>query len=158
MTQKHIRIGAGWSWPKRIWARVHEPRAVAVIQALIYIVLCVGGITALINAPNTIEGAIGEGAMATLAIVLAVSCTLGVPAALFGIQWLERIVVWGVFSSGVIYALIIIGLQYGSTGNRLLQLSFVVAVTLYQVMRFIRVHGAPYDKNLTPGHDTTRPH
>lgn len=158
MTQHFIRKNAGWSWPKRIWARVHEPRAVAVIQALIYIVLCVGGITALINAPNTIEGAIGEGAMTTLAIILAVSCALGVPAALFGIQWLEQIVVWGVFSSGVIYALIIIGLQYGSTGNRLLQLSFVVAVILYQVMRFIRVHGAPYDKNLTPGHDTTRPH
>ncbi len=156
MTQHHIRKLAGWSWPKRIWARVHEPRAVAVIQAFIYVVLCVGGVTALINAPNTIEGAIGEGAMATLAIVLAVSCTLGVPAALFGIQWLERIVVWGVFSSGVIYALIIIGLQYGSTGNRLLQLSFVVAVTLYQVMRYIRIHGAPYDKNLTPG-DTAAP-
>lgn len=158
MTQHHIRKLAGWSWPKRIWARVHEPRAVAVIQALIYIVLCVGGITALINAPNTIEGAIGEGAMTTLAIILAVSCTLGVPAALFGIQWLEQIIVWGVFSSGVIYALIIIGLHYGSTGNRLLQLSFVVAATLYQVMRFIRIHGAPYDKNLTPGHDTPRPH
>ena len=151
MTQKFIRKNAGWGWPKRIWARVHEPRAVAVIQALIYVVLCVGGVTALINAPNTLEGAIGEGAMTTLAIILAVSCTLGVPAALFGIQWLEQIIVWGVFSSGVIYALIIIGLQYGSTGNRLLQLSFVVAVTLYQVMRFIRIHGAPYDRNLTPG-------
>lgn len=156
MTQKHIRIGAGWGWLKRIWARVHEPRAIAIIQALIYIVLCVGGITALINAPSTIEGAIGEGAMATLAIILAVSCALGAPAALLGIQWLERIVVWGVFSSGVIYALIIIGLQYGSTGNRLLQLSFVVSVILYQVIRFIRVHGAPYDRNLTPG-DTAAP-
>ena len=156
MTQKHIRIGAGWGLAKRIWARVHEPRAIAIIQALIYIVLCVGGITALINAPSTIEGAIGEGAMATLAIILAVSCALGAPAALLGIQWLERIVVWGVFSSGVIYALIIIGLQYGSTGNRLLQLSFVVSVILYQVIRFIRVHGAPYDRNLTPG-DTAAP-
>ena len=158
MSQKIIRRNAGWNLPKRIWARVHEPRAVAIIQALIYAVLCVGGITALINAPRTIEGEIGESAMTTLAVILAVSCTLGVPAALFGIQWLERIVVWGVFVSGVIYALIIIGLQYGSTGNRLLQLSFVVAVTLYQIMRFIRVHGAPYNKNLTPGHDTTRPH
>lgn len=151
MTQHFIRKNAGWGWPKRLWAKVHEPRAVAVIQALIYTVLCVGGVTALINAPNTLEGAIGEGAMTTLAIILAVSCTLGVPAALFGIQWLEQIIVWGVFASGVIYALIIIGLHYGTTGNRLLQLSFVIAVTLYQVMRYIRIHGSPYDTNLAPG-------
>jgi hypothetical protein len=154
--QEIIRRNAGWGWPKRIWAKVHEPRAVAIIQALIYLALGLGGVTALLNSPNTIEGAIGENSMTTLAFILAVSCTLGIPAALFGIQWLEQIIVWGVFSSGVIYALIIIGLHYGSTGNRLLQLSFVVAVTLYQVMRFIRVHGAPYDKNLTPG-DTAAP-
>jgi hypothetical protein len=75
-------------------------------------VLYVGGVTALINAPNTIEGATGGGVMTTLTIILAVLCTLGVPASLFGIQWLEQIIVWGVLASGVTYALILLGLHY----------------------------------------------
>lgn len=156
MTQKFIRKNAGWGWAKRIWARVHEPRAVAIIQALIYAALGFGGITALYNAPMTVEGAIGENSMFILAGIIAVSCILGIPAALFGIQWLEQIIVWGIFAASGLYALIIIGLHYGSTGNRLLQLSFVVAVALYQIMRFIRVKGAPYDQSLTPGHDLPR--
>lgn len=156
MTQEHIRRNAGWSIPKRIWARIHEPRAVAIIQAMIYAVLGFGGTTALINAPNTVEGAIGEHTMTVLALIIAVSCALGVPSALFGVQWLEQITVWGVFAAGVAYAWIIIELHAGSTGNRLLQLSFVIAVILYQVMRYIRIKDAPYDTNLTPGHDTPR--
>lgn len=156
MTQYFIRKNAGWGWAKRLWARIHEPRAVAIIQALIYAALGFGGTTAIIDAPRSLEGAIGEWSMTILAIMIAVSCLLGIPASLFGYQWLEQIIVWGVFTSALLYGGIIIGLQVGSTGNRLLQLSFVIAVALYQIMRYVRVSGAPYDTSLTQG-DTARP-
>lgn len=150
MTQHFIRKYAGWGLAKRIWARIHEPRAVAIIQALIYAALGTGGVTVFHTAPSTIEGAIGQWSMIVLAAMITVSCVLGIPAALFGHQWLEQIIVWGVFVSAALYGGIIVGLQVGSTGNRLLQLSFVVSVALYQVMRFIRVSSQPFDRNLTP--------
>lgn len=156
MSQHFIRRNAGWNWPKRVWARIHEPRAVAIIQALIYLALGLGGTTAIIDAPNSLEGAIGEWSMSVLAWMIAGSCALGIPASLFGYQWLEQIIVWGVFGSALLYGGIIVGLQIGSTGNRLLQLSFVLAVALYQVIRHIRVSGQPFDRNLTPG-DTISP-
>lgn len=134
---------------RKIWSRIHEPRAIAVLQACVYLTLWLGGLTVFHTAPQSVEGEIGVVSMMVLATMITVSTTLGIPSALFGWQWLERIISAGIIMSAGLYGWIIISLQVAGTGNRFLQLSFVIAAILYQIIRLVRIAGPPYNKELT---------
>ena len=133
----------------RVWSHVHEPRAIAVLQACAYLVLCMGGLTVFHTAPQSVEGEIGAVSMMVLATMITVSTTLGIPAALFGWQWLERIISAGIIMSAGLYGWIILSLQLAGSGNRFLQLSFVIAAILHQIIRLVRIAGPPYNRDLT---------
>ena len=137
------------SFLQRVWLRVHEPRAIAVLQATVYLTLCLGGLTVFHTAPQSVEGEIGAVSMMVLATMITVSTTLGIPAALFGWQWLERIISAGIIMSAGLYGWIIISLQLAGSGNRFLQLSFVIAAILHQIIRLVRIAGPPYNRDLT---------
>ena len=137
------------SFAQRVWSRIHEPRVIAVLQATVYLCLGLGGLTVFHTAPQTVEGEIGSVSMTVLATMITVSTALGIPSALFGWQWLERIISAGVIMSAGLYGWIIISLQLAGAGNRFLQLSFVLAAILHQVIRLVRIAGPPYNKELT---------
>lgn len=121
----------------------------AILQACAYLVLGLGGLTVFHTAPQTVEGEIGAVSMTVLATMITVSTTLGIPSALFGWQWLERIISAGIIISAGLYGWIIVSLQFAGAGNRFLQLSFVLAVIIYQIIRLVRIAGPPYNKQLT---------
>ena len=99
------------SFVRRVWSRIHEPRAIAVLQASVYLCLGLGGLTVFHTAPQTVEGEIGAVSMTVLATMITVSTTLGIPSALFGWQWLERITSAGIIMSAGLYGWIIVSLQ-----------------------------------------------
>lgn len=128
-----------------LWQLVREPRVISVAYFFVYFSLFIGGLTALIDPPRTVEGAIGTFSMMTLAGMLAFGGLLGAPAALVGIWWAERVAVLSVAMSALIYGGIVVVLHALGDGNRLLQLSFVVAVLLMQLVRWHRIKERPYD-------------
>lgn len=138
---------------RRLWLRVNEPRIVSLTHALVYFVLLSVGLYALVNAPGTVEGAVGDLAMMLLAGTLAIGGALGVPTSLTGIWWLERTAVALVVLASGIYLMIIITLQVtGSGGNRWLQAGYVFSVLALHIVRWHRVRQRPYDPDrvITP--------
>ena len=150
VTQKHIRDKARLRWWQRAWLSINEPRIVAVLQCLVYVGFGASGVYALVSPPMTIAGEIGALAMTLLAGLLVFAGLLGSWTALRGIKWLERYAVVSVGLSAGIYAVIIAVLHSTTDGNRLLQLSFVVAVLMYQPIRYVRLADSPYDRVLHP--------
>ena len=130
---------------KRAWARVHKPRVVAATYAALYLTLAWGGTTALIDPPSTIEGTLGEAAMTILALLLVLAGITGAPSALIGAWWLERIAVMSVAFSAGLYGTVVFVRQLADSGNRQLQLSFIAAVLLMQLVRWHRIKDRPYD-------------
>ena len=129
----------------RLWRKVREPRVISVAYFLLYLSLFAGGISALLDPPQSVEGHIGELSMTVLAAMLTFGGAVGAPSALFGIWWLERTAVFAIAMSALIYSGIIVALHYTGTGNRLLQLSFVGAVLIMQIIRWHRIRQRPYD-------------
>ena len=137
------------SFAQRVWSRINEPRVIAVLQATVYLCLGLGGLTVFHTAPQTVGGEICAVSMTVLATMITVSTALGIPSALFGWQWLERIISAGIIMSAGLYGWIIVSLQIAGPGNHFLQLSFVLAAILQQIIRLVRIAGPPYNKELT---------
>jgi len=129
----------------RFWQKIREPRVISVTYFVIYAVLFAAAVSALLDPPRSVEGHIGAVAMTMLAAMLAFGGLVGAPSALFGIWWLERTAVFAIAVSAFIYGGIIIALHSVGTGNRLLQLGFVVTVFLMQIVRWHRIRQRPYD-------------
>src|SRR5699024_7097478 len=129
----------------RAWTKVHQPRVISSLYCVIYTLLLLGGISALIDPPRSIEGAIGASAMTTLALLLVLGGSLGAPSALLGAWWLERIAVLSIGVSAGIYGVIIGVLDATGEDNRQLQLSMVLVVLLMQAVRWHRIRQRPYD-------------
>ena len=129
----------------RLWRKVREPRVISVTYFVIYGVLFAAAVSALLDPPRSVEGHIGAVAMALLASMLAFGGLVGAPSALFGIWWLERTAVFAIAMSALIYGGIVAALHVTGTGNRLLQLGFVLAVLLMQIVRWHRIRQRPYD-------------
>ena len=129
----------------RFWQKIREPRVISVTYFVIYAVLFGAAISALLDPPRSVEGHIGAVAMTMLAAMLAFGGLVGAPSALFGIWWLERTAVFAIAVSALIYSGIVATLHVSGTGNRLLQLGFVVAVLLMQIVRWHRIRQRPYD-------------
>lgn len=130
---------------KRLWLKVHQPRVIAATYAALYLTLAWGGTTALIDPPSTIEGTLGVAAMTILALLLVLAGITGAPSALIGAWWLERIAVMSVAFSAGLYGTVVFVRQLADSGNRQLQLSFIVAILLMQLVRWHRIKQRPYD-------------
>ena len=135
---------------KRAWLRVHQPRVIAATYAALYTVLAWGGIMALIDPPSTIEGTLGAAAMTILSALLVLGGVTGAPSALIGAWWLERIAVMSVAFSAGLYGMVITVKHVTETGNRQLQLAFVLTVLLMQLIRWHRIRRRPYDPTRRP--------
>lgn len=135
---------------KRLWLRVHQPRVIAVTYAALYTVLAWGGVVALIDPPSTIKGTLGDAAMTVLSALLVLGGVTGAPSALIGSWWLERIAVMSVAFSAGLYGAVIFVRQITETGNRQLQLAFVLTVLLMQLVRWHRIRQRPYDPTRRP--------
>ena len=134
----------------RAWRRVHEPRTVAIAQTLIYVAFAYGAFTALVDPPRTVEGAIGESSMMTLAIMLLFGGLLGAPSALLGAWRWERVAMLPTGLATVLYGLIIFSLNITQSGNRQLQLMMVVTVFLQHIIRWRRIRQRPFDPGRPP--------
>ena len=132
---------------KALWSRVNEPRIVAASHALVYAVLLIAGLYALVNPPATVDSAIGPLAMNLLAGILATGGALGAPTALWGTWWLERTAVALVTLALGLYLLVVLGMQYASTGgNRFLQAATILGLlVLHFPVRWHRVRQRPWD-------------
>lgn len=131
-----------------LWLRVHEPRVVSVLRFLMYIGFIVGGVSAIIQPPSSLEGEVGAVAMVSLAALLALGGAIGAIAALPGTWWLERVALLAIILSATIYGTIIAILHVQGSGNRILQLSFVFGIILSQLIRWARIKQRPYDSEL----------
>ena len=132
---------------RTLWSKINEPRVISIAHAYVYLVLTTVCLYALVNPPNSIEGAIGDAAMYLLAGIGATGAALGVPTALAGIWWLERTACAMIMLTSIIYLAVIIGLQIASTpgSNRWLQAGFINAVLVLHFVRWHRVKQRPYD-------------
>lgn len=128
----------------RLWAKITEPRVIAVLLFCQYVVFAAGGLYALFYPPTSIQGQIGTNSMAALAALLVFGGTLGAIAALPGIWWLERSAVLSVGWAALLYLGIVVGLHVGGDGNRLLQAAFVTSVLLHQGVRWVRIRERSY--------------
>lgn len=134
----------------RAWRRVHEPRTVAIAQMLIYVAFAYGATTALLDPPRTVEGAVGESSMMTLAAMLLFGGLLGAPTALVGAWRWERVAMLSTGLATVLYGLIVLSLAITESGNRQLQLMMVVAVFLQHIIRWRRIRERPFDPDRPP--------
>lgn len=132
----------------RLWTRIHEPRIVSVLRFFVYLVLLSGGLAAMVSPPASLEGEVGAVAMTVLATLLAFGGLLGAIAALPGTWWLERTALLAIICALLIYGLIVAVLHVQGPGNRLLQLSMIIAVILSQAIRWVRIRQRPYDPAL----------
>lgn len=137
--QPHIPL-----W-RKVWLRIHEPRAVAVVHFFTYTGLFLGGITGLIDPPSSLAGQAGEVTMWLVATMLTVGGALGAVSVLPGWWWLERygtmLVITGITSYGGLVAV----LQFTQPGNRLFQLSIITALLGHIIIRMIRIWERPFD-------------
>lgn len=109
-----------------------------------YAVLLFAGVVALVDPPGSIAGELGLLAMKCLAGLLVVGGLLGVFSALPGIQWVEQLGLMFLLLGAGIYSVIVLTLHVTTTGNRLLQLGFVVTVALALLGRSFIVGKRPY--------------
>lgn len=136
----------------RTWNRITEPRVIALALFIQYIVFSATGAHAIFEPPTSIEGEVGQSAMAMLAGLLIFGGAIGAVAALPGIWWLERSAVLSIGLSALLYLVIVLYLHFNQPGNRLLQAAFVMSVLLHQVVRWVRIRDRSYRPEApTPG-------
>lgn len=133
---------------RRLWLRVNEPRVVSVLRFLMYVVLFVGGVSAVTNPPTTMESALGQGAVVGLGMLLSFGCLLGAVSALPGMWFIERLGLVAISSALAIYGGVVFQLHLFSLGNRMLHLTIIIALILSQAIRWVRIKDRPYDPAL----------
>lgn len=142
---------------RRTWRKVNEPRAITMLTALGYTILTLGGISALIDPPRTVEGTVGETSMTLLAAGLTIGGLLGVITSIPGYNWLERGAVLLTGASLGLYSAIILALGIqAETGNRDLQQAVVVFSAVMIVTRGVYIWNRPYAARAGTKHSATQ--
>lgn len=148
MTQQHIRKQAGWGWPKRAWARLHEPRWISFIYGGAYSLMVILGGVSIFSPPRTIENAAGDVLMSLIALLVTTGGVLGVIMVSNGRYWVERYAV-GLAAIGVFgYWLMVAYLAVATTGNRWLQLLCLTLALLFVLMRLHWILRRDYNPRL----------
>lgn len=124
-------------WARRTWLRlVPEPRWVSTIYSLGYTLMVGTGAVTLINPPQTLTGAVGDGAMLIAALLWLVGGGLGMASGQR--EWWEgERLALGMMLTGIIfYAWIIASLHFVQEGSRLTQLGILSLAALFLLLRF----------------------
>lgn len=135
MTQKHIRTGAGWGWPKRFLATLHEPPYISVLYGTWYLILTIIGAYSMLNPPITIVAAVGPVAPVT-ATLLALAGLLGVVTVASGDAWMERFAVWLGIIAWTTYLNVSAWLWLATPGNRGMATLGIIAGLFVTGLRF----------------------
>ena len=135
MTQKYIRTGAGWSWPKRFLANLHEPPYISVLYGIWYLILTSIGTYSAFNPPITIVTAVGPVAPVT-ATLLALAGVLGVVTVASGDAWLEKFAAWLGIIAWTIYMGVSGWLWLVTSGNRGMATLGIIAGLFVTGLRF----------------------
>lgn len=136
--------------PRWIWARVATPKWLTILTAIGYLIALGAGGYAMVNQPSSIEGAIGEVAMHSIAVLLVVAGTLGAPTSLFGEWKVERFAALLAFAATVFYIVVILALHLEGTGNRLLQAGQISIAGIAMLARTVWTWRRP----VAPGEET----
>lgn len=137
MTKKH--------WTLTVWLRIQEPRIISVLQFGVYLAALGAGVSAFLDPPRSIEGAMGPVLTLLWTAMLLGGGLLGAIGVLPGIWWIERPAVILCFGAALIYGLTIFGLNSSQPGNRLVQVLMVAIVALYFASRWFRIRRYAYD-------------
>lgn len=129
--------------------KIHEPQVVAVLMASIYGVAFMGGILSVLPPVENVSTVLSQRAMDALGILLIGAGVTGIPAALYGLQWLERYSILSMALATGIYAAIILEDYLIGTGNRPITLSMLTSVILFLAARWYRIRSLPYDPVLS---------
>ena len=130
---------------RRLWLRIHEPRAVAVLHAVAYVAILVGGVWSLTHLPPTTTQDVGNVAMTLLVGMLAAGSAIGAVAVLPGWWWLERYGVMLIMGALGAYVLIVATTLTATLSDRMLGMSLIVALICHLIVRLVRIWERPYD-------------
>ena len=136
-----VRAGA---WTLALWLRLQEPRAITLVQTLIYLVLAWGGTTAVMQPPSSIEGQFGSVLTSIWAWCAIVGGLVGALACPFGKWMIEKPAIILCILASTLYAVFTLMLHVQGSGNRLPQLAMQVTALLYFASRYIRIHPFSY--------------
>lgn len=115
------------------------------MQFIIYVICIIGGVSAWVVPPQSIEGVLG-GALTTLwGFFLVAGGTLGASSVLQGTWWLERAGVLCCATGLAIYAVVVLSLHLLESGSRLMQLAAILIALMSFVVRWIRIRRYAYD-------------
>lgn len=130
---------------RRLWLRIHEPRAVAVVHAVAYVAMLGGGVWSLTHLPPATTQDVGGVAMSLLVGMLATGSAVGAVAVLPGWWWLERYGVMLIMGALAAYVLIVATTLTGTLPSRMHGVSLIVALVCHLIVRLIRIWERPYD-------------
>lgn len=127
-------------WLQTWWMRVPEPRELSVVFTGAYFVAFLTGVATLTYPPMSLSKEVGgPQVMASVGVLLLV----GSLVAMFGgarEHWkVERIGLWLMAWAGLIYATIVLFLQFTSNGSRLTQLGFIVLGLTVFLIRYLMI-------------------
>lgn len=150
MTQHHIRKQAGLGWPRRAWARLHEPRIISGVYGLGYALMAILGAVSVVHPPRTINNLTGDVLMMVIAGCCALGGLIGVITVANGAYWAERTAV-GIGLLGVGgYWLMVAYLAVTAEGSRWMQLMSLTLAVLFVAVRLHCVNARPYNPRRVP--------
>lgn len=130
---------------KKLWLRLQEPRAVTAAQTLIYAVVVFAGVMSLVSPPTSFEGYLGI----SVPYVWGGFATLGGLAGMYSAptgKWLiEKPAVLACLTAISLYAGSVLTLHLTTSGNRLVQLCFVIVALLHFITRYFRIRPFSYE-------------
>lgn len=129
----------------RAWSSIREPRAITLVQTLIYALCAAGGLSTILWPPVSVQGQYGVIITAAWGWFALVGGTLGMVSCPRGVWLIEKpaLILCGL--ALFLYAGFIISLQITETGNRLSQFFFVTIVLFHFIARYMRIHRYAYD-------------
>lgn len=143
MTQKFIRKFADFhrirSLGNWIWLKAANPKMWTLAMCATYALLISGWVPAIIDPPNSLQGAVGMVIMYIIASMVVIGSVAGVGSAFWGVFKVEK---WAVLAVGIgiiMYVLVVQGLHWTTEGNRLPQAQTIAALIPTFVARFVHV-------------------
>ena len=148
MTQKHIRLGAGWGPIRRAIERLHEPRIISAVYGGVYTIALLVGVYNFFDPPRTImEAADNPILLYAIAGGISAGGLLGMIAIARGLYWVERYAA-GLLGGGLgLYWLISAWLTIFSGGSRWMSLMTTTFAVILILIRYYWVADRPYNPN-----------
>lgn len=121
---------------------IPEPRVIRFFYGMIYAILLLAGVMVLVHPPMSIEGQLGELVTVMWGWFLAVGAGTGLAAVLTPYWFVERVGIFLATSGAAVYAVVVLYLQFAQSGNRIVQLCFILVAILALALRWVRIRGA----------------